>query len=472
MALFQYFSRNDLEHVHETVLRLMNEVGVRFPHEPALQVLKKAGCRVDGDRVRFPANIVEDAVRKAPSKFTIYGRNPEQKVEIGGDNMVFLPCYGAPIVEDIKQGRRNATLEDLIRFIKLNHSSKVLPIIGGPMVEPNDVPTARRTAERIFAAMKYSDKPFMGGVLGREEARRTIDMAAMVMSGEKLLAERPPCISLLGTAPPLAWDCNTLAAMLEYTSLGIPVLCNTMAIAGMTAPVTLESSLVVHTAEVLSGVTLAQSVREGTPVVFSGASSCANLRDGLMAAGAPELGIFTVAAAQMGRFYNLPVRAGGASTDSKMVDVQAGYESMSNLLMSTLGGVNFVLLSAGVLDSYMVSSFEKFIVDEEMISMCLRIRRGEQITAERLAYDVIVEGAEKCDFLSHPHTFENFRTELHDPALSFRSSYDEWVEKGRPDILETAHQKWNQRLSDFQAPDLPPELEKDLRKYVDNIACD
>ena len=135
-------------------------------------------------------------------------------------------------------------------------------------------------------------------------------------------------------------------------------------------------------------------------------------------------------------------------------------------------GVNFVLLSAGVLDSYMVSSFEKFMVDEEMIGMCRRIRRGEQITPERLAYDVIAEGAETCDFLSHPHTFKNFRTELHDPTLSFRSTYSEWVEKGRPTILEIAHQKWNQRLSDFQAPDLPPELEKDLRKYVDNIACE
>lgn len=469
MALFEYFSQNDLAQIHGMVLRLMKEVGVRFPNEPALRILKKSGCHLDGDCVHFPAKIVEDAVSKAPSKFTLYGRNPEQKVEIGGDNVVYLPSYGAPIVEDIKQGRRDATLEDLIRFIKLNHTSQVLPMIGGPMVEPNDVPASHRTAERIFATIKYSDKPFMGGVLGKEEARRTIDLAAMVQGTEKALAEYPSFISLLGTTPPLAWDSHTLAAMMEYTSLGIPVLCNTMAIAGMTAPVTLESSLVIHTAEVLSGVTLAQAVREGTPVVFSGSSSCANLRDGLMASGAPELGIFTVAAAQMGRFYNLPVRAGGASTDAKLVDVQAGYESMANLLMSTLGGVNFVLLSAGVLDSYMVSSFEKFIVDEEMISMCQRIRKGEQITPERLAYDVIVEGTEKCDFIGHPHTFENFRTELHDPTLSFRSTFDEWVEKGRPDILETAHQKWNQRLRDFQAPDLPPELEKDLRAYVDRI---
>lgn len=469
MALFEYFSQNDLVQIHETVLRLMKEVGVRFPYEPALRVLKKAGCRVDGERVHFPAKIVEEAVYKAPSKFTIYGRNPEQKVEIGGDNVVYLPCYGAPIVEDIKQGRRNAILEDLIRFIKLNHTSRVLPMIGGQMVEPNDVPASRRTAERIFATIKYSDKPFMGGVLGREEARRTIDMAAMVLGSEKALAERPPCISLLGTAPPLAWNSHSLAAMMEYASLGVPVLCNTMTIAGLTAPVTLESSLVVHTAEVLSGIILVQLMREGTPVVFSGSSSCANLRDGLMASGAPELGIFAVAAAQMGRFYNLPIRAGGASTDAKVVDVQAGYESMSNLLMSTLSGVNFVLLAAGVLDSYMVSSFEKFIVDEEMITMCQRIQRGEQVSPERLAYDVIVEGAEKGDYLSHPHTLEHFRNEFHDPSLSFRSSYYDWIEQECPDILERAYQKWNERLGEFEAPDLPLELENDLRRYMDNI---
>ena len=138
--------------------------------------------------------------------------------------------------------------------------------------------------------------------------------------------------------------------------------------------------------------------------------------------------------------------------------------------VNTHAGEPMRVITGGVPHIPGSSVFEKFIVDEEMISMCQRIRRGERITPERLAYDVIVEGAEKCDFLGHPHTLEHFRTELHDPTLSFRSSYFEWVEKGRPDILETAHQKWNQRLSDFQAPDLPPELEKDLRKYVDNIA--
>ena len=469
MALMQYFSEDDLGRIHETVLRLMSEVGVGVPYEPARETLKRVGCRVSGSRVYFPGKVVEEMVKKAPSSFKLYGRNPERTVTIGGESAVFLPCYGAPLVEDLEGGRRTSTLRDLIRFVKLNHTSSVLPVIGGPMVESNDLPIPRRTPEMVFAALKYSDKPFMGGVMGRRDARITIEMAARALGSEAALADRPPCITLLGTTPPLAWDDKTLAAMMEYAACGLPVFCNTLAIAGMTAPVTLESALVVHTAEVLSGVVLAQAVREGTPVVFSGSSSCANLRDGLLATGAPEMGIFTAASSQMARFYDLPVRAGGGPTDAKALDAQAGYESMQNLLLTTLAGVDIALLSAGVLDSYMVSSMEKFILDEEMIGMCLRVRRGARISEERLAYDVIAEGAEKCNFLSHPHTFRNFRSELHMPSLSYRGTFDRWEREGPPDLVETACKKWKERLESYEAPELDPELARDLRRYVDSI---
>jgi trimethylamine--corrinoid protein Co-methyltransferase len=468
MRYFEYFSEQEVRRIHETCLRLLETVGVDFSFEPALEVLKKAGCKVEGQRVFFPPTLVEAQVAKAPAQYTLQARNPEKSVVIGGEHIAFIPCYGPPFVTDLDRGRRASTLEDYINFVKLGHASRSLDITGGMMAEPNDVPHERRNAEMMYASMRYSDKPFMGGAIGAEAARETIEMTAILFGcSEAALAEKRPIISILCARTPLAYDDRMLGAIMEYAKAGMPQLISSLSIAGATAPVTMEGTLVVQNTEVLAGIVLTQLIREGTPVVFAGSSSCSAMRYGTLSIGAPEMAVNTAATAQMARFYGIPSRGGGALSDAKLPDAQAGFEAMMSQLMATLSGVHFVLHSAGILEGYMVSSYEKFVLDDEICGMCKRIKRGERADEDRLAFELIRQVGPGGEYLTQKHTFQNFRKEIYANLLEEKDSYANWQQKGALSIDRRANQKWKEILKAYQEPQLPAETDKALRRYIE-----
>jgi trimethylamine--corrinoid protein Co-methyltransferase len=468
MQYFEYFSEQEVRRIHETCLRLLETVGVDFSFEPALEVLKKAGCKVEGQRVFFPPRLVEAQVAKAPAQYTLQARNPEKNVVIGGEHIAFIPCYGPPFVTDLDRGRRASTLEDYINFVKLGHASRSMDITGGMMAEPNDIPHERRNAEMMYASMRYSDKPFMGGAIGAEAARETVEMAAILFGcGEAELAEKRPIISILCARTPLAYDDRMLGAIMEYAKAGMPQLISSLSIAGATAPVTMEGTLVVQNTEVLAGIVLTQLIREGTPVVFAGSSSCSAMRYGTLSIGAPEMAVNTAATAQMARFYGIPSRGGGALSDAKLPDAQAGFEAMMSQLMATLSGVHFVLHSAGILEGYMVSSYEKFVLDDEICGMCKRIKRGERADEDRLAFELIRQVGPGGEYLTQKHTFQNFRKEIYANLVEEKDTYANWQQKGALSIDRRANRKWKEILKAYQEPHLPAETDKALRRYIE-----
>lgn len=468
MQYFEYFSPEEVLQIHHATLKILEETGINFGYKPALDVLQEAGCRIEGERVFFPPKLVEEMIAKAPSEFTLYARNPEKNVTIGGNNIAYLPCYGPPIVTDLDKGRRNSVLEDYCNFVKLSYASQALDMTGGMMCEPGDVPIERRNAEMMYASMKYSDKPFMGGTMGAEAARETIEMASLVFGNEVELAQKPPFISILCSLTPLGYDDRMLGAIMEYAKAGMPQLISSLSIAGATAPVTMEGTLVVQNAEVLAGIVLTQLIRPGTPVVFAGSSSSAAMRYGTLSIGSPEMAVNTAATAQMARFYNIPCRGGGALSDSKAPDAQAGFESMMSQLMATLTGVHFVLHSAGILESYLVASYEKFILDDEICGMCKRIRKGEAITPEKMAIDLIQQIGPGGEYLTSMHTFQNFRGEFYQPLMEERGMHGNWQKKGSLTIEQVANKKWKEILEKYTEPSLPEKNEKALQAYIQN----
>jgi trimethylamine--corrinoid protein Co-methyltransferase len=469
MNYFEYFSEADVRRIHSATLQVMEEVGIDFGYEPALALLRKAGCRVDGRRVFFPPKLVEAQVASAPSEFTLFARNPDKQVVIGGDHIAFTPCYGPPVVSSLDEGRRDSTLKDFANFVKLTQASAYQDIVGGVMAEPGDIPAERRTAEMVYASLRYSDKPFMGGAIGAQAAEETIQMASIVFGDRTALAQRPPFVSILCSRTPLGFDDRMLGAIMVYAAAGMPQLISSLSIAGATSPVTMEGTLVVQNAEILSGVVLTQLVREGAPVIFSGSSSAAAMRYGTLSVGSPEMAVNTAATAQMARFYRLPSRSGGAVTDAKICDCQSASESMMSQLMATLAGINFVLHSAGILESYMVASYEKFIMDDEICGMCKRIKKGESIDDDRLAVELIREVGPGGEYLTRPHTFQNFRSEFYLPAIEERGNYTLWEKNGALRMEQRANGRWKSVLENFEEPGLPPEIERDLRKFVDGL---
>ena len=237
--------------------------------------------------------------------------------------------------------------------------------------------------------------------------------------------------------------------------------------AGSTGPITLAGVLAQQNAEVLAGIALAQLVNPGVPVVYGSTSTNIDMKTGSLAIGSPELSLMTIASAQMARHYGLPSRAGGALTDAKTIDAQAGYESMLGLLTAINSGADFVLHSAGILNSYLTFSYEKFVLDDEMCGMLRRYQRGIQIAPETLALDVITRVAHGGNFLLQEHTVERCRTEFWQPSVSDRRGWEPWIVAGRPESVTRARQRWGNLLSQHEDPFLDEIIKRQLQTYVD-----
>ncbi len=469
MHWYEVLTHHEVEQIHEASLWILAKVGIDFRYAPALTVLKKGGARIDGERVFFPERLVEAQVKKAPAEFTLHARNSDHDVVIGGSHMVFAPGYGATFVADQVHGRREGTLEDFENFVKLTDASPHQDICSSMVVEPSDLPHEIRHAQMIYAAIKNSAKPIMGSSMGVQGATDSVQMASIVFGSQDQLVQKPRMISILCSLTPLVYDERMLGAIMEYARAGQPQLISSLAIAGATSPATLAGTLAVQNAEVLAGIFLTQLIREGTPVVMAGASTNADMHTGALSTGSPEMALNTAATAQMARFYGLPVRGGGAVCDAKYPDAQAAYESMMSLLTARFSGIDFVLHSAGILDSYNCMSYEKFIIDDEMCGMVKRMQKGYDINPDTLGLDLIKEVGPGGHFLDKDHTFDHFRTEFYQPQLSSREDFISWQAGGSHQSVARASKKYKEILKTHETPPLPADVDEDLRKFIEQL---
>ncbi|KGK81132.1 trimethylamine methyltransferase [Desulfosporosinus sp. HMP52] len=457
---------DEIEKIKAASLELLERTGVNIDHVRARKVLQEAGAKVDGARVYFPPNLVMEAIAKAPRQFIIYARNPRHTINVGYGDPVFAPGYGAPYVTLASGEKRKAAFEDFVKLAKLSGASSNMGISGGVLVEPGDIPEKDRHKAMLYACMANSDKPFMGSATGKEHAKDSLKMAAMLMDSEKDVPQQPVMISLINTITPLMLDERMVGALMAYAEAGQPIIIASLGMAGATAPTTLAGTLVLQNAEVLAGITLAQTVREGTPVVYGSASSITEMRNGSLSIGAPEGAWIIAAAVQLAHSYGLPCRAGGCVTDSKVLDLQAAYESMMNLQVAGMAGVDFVLHAAGILESYMSVSLEKFIVDDEICSMVRRFLRGTKFETEDLAAQMIHEIGPGGQFLTSDHTYRNFRREFWVPTLSNRETYDQWKLNGNMSIISQAEKKVTEVLDNYETPCLEKTIERRLKEMA------
>lgn len=462
----EFLTDAQLNEIHRTSLDILDRVGVRFHDQEALALFREHGADVDGETVRLKPDFVNRRVACAPRQFTLHGRNADRDVVIGGDGIVFAPPYGAPFVHDIVRGRRRGTARDYEDLARLVGASRHVQVNGGILVEPVDLPEQTRHLDMLLMAAINSDKPFMGNAGGGERARDSIDFAAALFGGEEVLRRRPGIIALVNSTTPLIYDERMVEALREYARARQPVIIASLAMAGATSPTTLAGTLALQNAEVLAGITYAQMVSEGTPVIYGSASSITEMRYASLAIGAPETAIITCSTAQLARYYGVPSRGGGGLTDSKAPDEQGAYESMLNLMAAGAAGINFVLHSVGILESYMTAGFEKLILDDEICGMILRFRKGFAVDDDTLCRDLVASVGIGGHFLAEEHTYHNFRSELWQPSLSDRTTRDVWNKNGARTAVERAHEKWQSILSGYQAPSLDAGTRERLAEFV------
>ncbi len=460
---YDILSQADLETIHQTSMRLLDQVGVVFPLEEALAAFRQHGARVDGQRVYLTEGQVLEALKTAPAQFTLAARNPQRNVTVGGES-VFAPGYGAPFLVDAEAGKRAPTLEDYHNLAKLAHALPNQDVSGHLLVEPSDVPAATAHLHMLHAHLIHSDKPFVGSAAGRQGARQTMEMASLVFGGD--LRQQPVTISLINSLTPLAYSVEMLEALLEYIHWRQPVIIAALAMAGSTAPVTLAGMLAMQTAELLAGITLTQWMSPGMPVVFGSTSTNIDMKSGALAIGSPELSQMIAAHGQLARYYGLPSRSGGALTDASYPDAQSGFESMLGLVTAVNSGISFVLHAGGILSSYLAFSYEKLVMDDEMCGMVRNFRRGFAVTPETLAYDVIAAVGPGKNFLVEDHTVRHCRKAFWRPAMADRGGLEAWEQGGRQDAVARARRRWQKLLGEHKDPALDATTERQLQNYL------
>jgi trimethylamine--corrinoid protein Co-methyltransferase len=464
MLWSQVLSPADVKKIHQTSMALLANTGVHFPDDGAIAVFEQHGARTDGNRVYLDEKQVMEALGNVPARFTIHARNAERDVVVGDGTPVFAPGYGAPFLVDYETGKRPATLDDYCNLVKLAHALPNQDMSGYLIVEP-DIPAAH--LHMLQANMLYSDKAFIGCTEGQEGAQHTLRMAG-ILFGQEVVERQAVTIGLINSLTPLGYSGEMLAALQVYARAGQPVVIAALAMAGSTSPITLAGTLALQNAELLAGIVLVQLINPGTPVLYGSTSTSIDMKSGALAIGSPELSMMIAAHAQLGRYYNLPVRSGGALTDASVPDAQAGFESMLSLVTSVASGIDFVLHAAGILSSYLAFSYEKFVLDDEMCGMVHHYRKGIKVTPDTLASELIDRVGPGGNFLMEKHTVKRCRSEFWRPALCDRGGLEEWMAQGRPRAIDRAHQRCQDLLEQYTDPPLDEATAQQLARYVED----
>src|SRR3954447_19694090 len=377
--------------------------------------------------------------------------------------MVFSGVYGPPFVRD-GDTRRDATLADFENFTKLAQSFPELDSAGGTIVEPNDAPLDSRHLDMVYALQTLTDKPYMGSVISGENARDTVEMGRILLGDS--IDTTPASISLINCNSPLRWDDRMLGAMLEYNRANQAVITTPFLLMGAMSPVSIPATLVQQMAEALSGIALTQLVNPGCPVVFGSFLSNTDMKTGSPRVRTPESAIGLLCTGQIARSFGLPWRSGGGLTSSQTADAQGAYEALMTMLPTFLAGANFVMHSAGWLEGGLVSSYEKFIVDVEILRMLKHEFTPLEIDEASLAFGAHEEVGQGGHFLGAMHTLERFRDCFYRPLLSSTDNFDRWSRGGGLDANARASQIWRDTLESYEQPPVDPAVDEELREYV------
>lgn len=452
----------DLKQIHEASMQILEKTGMKFHHSEIIELLQQKGIKVCGQTAFFTRKQITDWVSKAPATFTLYARNPQYDIVVGGDNVECCPGSGSPAISESDGSKRPAMMTDYVNFLKLYQQSDLYKVNGGFVVQPTDVSGKHGISMLLYATLLFSDKGIVTGTGPREAVQELMDMLGIVF-GKEELPQKPRAITIVNTNTPLQFDKNMLETMMVFIEHSQPVIIAACSMAGTTAPVTLAGTIALTNAEVLAGIAVSQMLREGTPVVYGSQTTTSDMKTGSIAIGSPEGALCYEYAARLAKAYGLPCRGGGSLTDAKSLSVQAGYESMLTYLATHRAGINLIFQSAGIMDGYASMSYEKFIVDLEIVGMAKRYLAGVKVNPATLAVDVIHEVGIAGQFLTAEHTMKYCRKEPFIPAISSRGTV-----MGDPSLqlLEKIRNRKNKLLETYQKPELAQEIQQQLLKYL------
>jgi trimethylamine---corrinoid protein Co-methyltransferase len=463
----QFLTQRQVESLHQAILDVLWETGVRVAWRPALEVYAGAGCRVDFEHqlVQIPEQVLKQTLKTAPAAFSLYGTGPTDEIHVTLDDIYTIAGSSALNVLDLEGRHRPATLQDLADFTRLIDALENADIMHA-MVVPQDIPQAGFDRVLLATVLKNSSKHYYSQGLGGASVRDQVEIAAVVQGSTQAVMHRPCFSMVVCLVSPLVHPAERVQEIMECARFGIPLWLEATNMMGATAPISVAGALVEHSANVLASLVLAQLVRPGLPCIFSVASGGFNMRTGSYVSASPEMVQLHCATAQMAHFYGLPFHGGGG-LDACVPDAQAGYERTLQALPMTLAGVNFFCLAFGMMNQLLTSSFEQAVIDNEIFSAVFRLAEGIQVTPETIALDQIHKAGPGGQFLNQAYTLHNFRREQWQPELTSRLEWQQWQKTtGGKDMRQRANERARKLLTEHTPRPLSPGQEAEIDRMT------
>ena len=461
-------SQGQIEAIHDASLRLLEEIGIEFQGAAACEVLRKAGAVVEvkSGLTRIPREVVLAALKTAPDSFTLTPRNPARAVHVGGDHVSFGLVAGPPNVHDAVNGRRAGNYADYANLIRLAQSFDIIHFIGNQPTAPQELPARTRHLDCYLANIRYSDRVYHCTAIGRERALDGIDMMALSrgLTRERMAAS-PGVLTIISVNSPRRFDAAMSDGLMAMAEHGQAVVVTPFTLMGAMAPVSLAAALTQQNAEALAGITLAQLTRPGAPVVYGAFTSDVDMKSGAPAFGTPEYTKAALAGGQLARRLNVPYRSSNV-TASNIVDVQAAYESMMSLWGAIMGGVNLIEHAAGWMEGGLTASFEKLILDAELLQGMREFLKPIAVDEAEMALGAIAEVGPGGHFFGVGHTLERFEHAFYEPMLSDWRNYQTWQNAGGKTGTERANTIWKELLRSYEAPPMDAGRREALAAYV------
>ena len=453
--------------IHDASMQLLEEQGIEVMGDLALQKFRDAGAEVDATGVvRMDRALVLETIASAPERFSVTPRNPDNTLEVGDNVINFGMVSGPPNVHDCIQGRRMGNIEDFENLIRFGQFFNVITFFGNQACAPTDLPVNTRHLDTLMASIRLSDKAFFSTGIGAGRALDAANMCA-ISRGITLdeLATSPSAMTNININSPRKLDDSMAYGAMQLAALGQPVSVTPFTLMGAMTPATLGGALVQQNAEALFGIALLQLTRKGTPSIYGGFTSNVDMRSGSPAFGTPENALANLAGGQLARYYHLPHRT-SACNASNAVDAQAVYETQMALWGSVMGHGNLIYHTAGWLEGGLVASFEKVIVDCEMLQHMTKMLEPIKIDLDEIGLDAMQQVGPGGHFFGCDHTMARYKEAFYEPMLSDWQNFENWTAAGSKDATQRATEIWPRILREFEAPALDAAISEELEAYI------
>jgi len=460
-------SDDELEAIHEASLRVLAETGIDFLDETARRQLVDVGCRVDGDRVRFDPDLVMHLVSTAPAEFTMHAPSPARNLHMGGDVLTFTSVASPPFVTGLGRDRRDGNRDDYRNLIKLGQVLNAVHTVAGYPVEPMDLHPSVRHLYATHDMLTLSDKvPFVYS-LSRQRNLDAIEMTRIARGADHdAMDVEPSLYSVINASTPLRYDAVMLHGIQEMSARNQCIVITPFTLAGAMAPVTVAGALVLQNAEALAGIAYTQVVRAGAPVIYGGFTSNVDMRSGAPAFGTPEYWKACLIGGQLARRYRVPYRSSNVNA-SNSVDAQSAYESVFALWGAVMGGVNLLLHGAGWLEGGLLASYEKMVIDADLLNMVTAMLEPVVIDDAALAVEAIAEVGPAGHFFGIQHTQDRYATEHFQPMVSSWANFEAWDEGGRIEAHQRAEALARTLVDAHQEPSMAADRRAALDDFVE-----